>query len=388
MKMICVFCVCLAWLAGLSSAQTYTVLYQFRAGLDGTYPVSGVTLDTQRRALYGTTENDGQFATGTVFKFDKHGESVLHSFTGETGDGQYPYGNGNLIVDAAGNLLGATEEGGIYGGKCGLFGCGVVFKVDPSGNETVLYQFQGAPNGRSPQGPLAVDASGNLYGMTLGGGQSGLGTVFKLDPSGNETILYSFTFSSGDVFEPYSGFVRDRSGNIYGCTYGGGDTGLGGIFKIDPAGNESVLHSFGDGEDGITPCSNLTLDAKGNLYGMTNAGGTNFEGIVFKITPAGKETVLYNLGANSEDAQSPWFSGVVLDPSGVLYGVTTAGGAFGLGAVFKLDSAGHESVIHSFNGADGKVPYGTLTRDPQGNLYGTTSQGGAYGGGVIFRIKP
>ena len=379
----------LVLVSSLCSAQTYTVLYSFKAGPRGTFPVAGVTVDAQRRALYGTTYADGQFAVGTVFKFDQHGETVLHSFTGQTGDGEYPYGNDNLILDSAGNLFGATNDGGIYNSKCGGFGCGVVFKVDQSGNETVLYQFQGGQDGRTPQGSLAEDSAGNLYGMTLAGGESGLGSVFKLDPLGNKTTLYSFTFSSGDVFQPYGGFVRDKAGNLYGSTYSGGAIGYGGIFKVDTAGNESVLYSFGmSDEDGIPPCSDLTLDARGNIYGMTEDGGTNGFGTLFKISPSGKETVLYSFGP-LPDAQLPGFGGVALDPAtGSLYGVTVGGGTFGLGAVFKIDSAGNETVIHSFNGADGKVPYGTLTRDPQGNIYGTTSQGGAFGGGVIFRIKP
>lgn len=392
MKHIVRFCCTAAWLtvatAASLAAQTYTVLYQFKSGPHGVFPAAGVTIDTKRRALYGTTENDGKFASGTVYGLNQHGQTVLHSFTNDHGDGAYPIGNGPLLLDAAGNLFGASVEGGIYNSVCNFNGCGIIFKVDQTGKETILYQFTGGDDGWLPRGPLVKDASGNLYGMASTGGALGRGLVFKLNSSGQLTILHNFDneFGALDGELPLGGFLHDGAGNLFGVTLGGG-FGAGTVFKIDRSGNESVLYAFGTNNgDGYEPYNELAIDANGNLYGMTEGSTLGF-GTVFKVTPAGKETILHEFG-DLPDAQSPIINGVVLDPSATLYGVTNEGGEFGLGAIFKIDTAGNETVIHSFSGSDGKYPYGGLARDPQGNLYGTTSEGGAFGGGVVFRIKP
>lgn len=372
----------------LGRAQTFTILYQFKSGPNGIAPAAGVSLDTKRIALYGTTQFDGQFASGTAYKLTQKGETVLHSFSNNHVDGAYPHGNARLLLDPVGNLYGATASGGLYtAGTCAEFnGCGVVFRVDQAGKETILHQFTGEDDGWLPRGPLVADAVGNLYGMAANGGAFDNGLVYKIDHAGNFTVLHAFNHNGipSDAELPDGGLVRDQAGNLYGTALG---LGRGSIFKIDPAGNESLLYIFGSNSpDGFVPVNELTIDAQGNLYGMTE-GSDNGNGAVFKITPTGEETLLHNFGP-LPDAESPSFNGVVLDPSGTLYGITTLGGTSNLGAIFKIDTAGNESVIHSFSGPDGKYPYGALTRDPQGNLYGTTSQGGAFGGGVIFRIKP
>ncbi|MGH9498567.1 MAG: choice-of-anchor tandem repeat GloVer-containing protein [Terriglobales bacterium] len=381
--------VCLALMAEVPfcSAQTYSVLYSFKAGPHGTYPGAGVTVDAKRQALYGTTENDGRFAAGAVFALDLHGQRVLHSFSGNPGDGAHPFGNGSPLL-ANGALFSATQGGGIYDGTCETHGCGVVFKIDQFGTETVLYQFTGGTDGWGPEGTLASDPSGNVYGVTRAGGNFNAGAIFKLDSSGHETVLHSFAYNSPDGASPLGGVLRDNHGNLYGTTYLGGTWDGGTIFKVDTSGNLSIVYNFGDKTgDAGNPDGRMTPDGKGNLYGIASAGGILGLGAVFKVSSTGTETVLHSFGA-IPDAQTPIFNGVALDPSGVLYGVTHHGGAFGLGAIFKIDAAGNETVIHSFSGPDGEYPYGGLARDPQGSLYGTTSQGGAYGGGVIFRIKP
>lgn len=373
----------------MAQAQTYTLLYQFKAGNDGTQPYAGLTIDTKRDALYGTTYADGSFASGTVFKLASSGESVLHSFTGTGGDGEYPFNGGNLALDVAGNLYGSTTDGGSYASGCGSLGCGMVFKIDQTGHETVLYQFGNYPDGATPYGSLVADESNNLYGTTATGGTSGAGTVFEVDQSGNETILYNFGSGADDGFEPFAGLVRDKEGNLYGTTLEGGPGGGGTVFKVNASGEETVLYGFGSASgDGILPWAGLTLDSKGNLYGTTDAGGANGRGTVFKISPKGTETVIYSFGP-APDGNSPnEGDGVILDPAGNLYGTTSSGGSFGLGTAFKIDTNGKETILHSFSGKDGKVPAGGLSRDPKGNLYGAASGGGAYGGGVIFRITP
>jgi len=276
--------------------------------LDGINPIAGVVLD-RKGNLYGTTTAGGTTGYGVIYKLHitSRRETILHTFTGKWGDGIN--GFGPLIRDASGNLYGTTLNGGAYGGACGSFpiGCGIVFKMSPAGKEKVLYRFTGGTDGANPEGGLVRDAAGNLYGTTTYGGGgacqngsfTGCGTVFKVDKTGTETVLYRFTGGT-DGANPFAGLVRDGVGNLYGTTYQGGNTGcqsqMGGcgtVFKVDTTGKETVLYSFTGGTDGETPFSGLLRDAAGDLYGTTAAGGTKNKnvcassgcGVVFKIHP-------------------------------------------------------------------------------------------------------
>lgn len=169
-----------------------------------------------------------------------------------------------------------------------MAGCGVIFKLDPAGNETPLYTFGAAPDGSDPRATLIRDAAGNLYGTAFYGGSYGNGAVFKLDPAGHETILYNFAGGT-DGANPWGGLIRDAAGNLYGTTnHAGGACFCGTVFKLDPAGNYSVLHTFA-GTDGQYPEAPLLL-YKGALYGLTSGGGGTLSGggsgtgTVFKIT--------------------------------------------------------------------------------------------------------
>jgi uncharacterized repeat protein (TIGR03803 family) len=292
-----------------------------------------------------------------------------------------------LIQDAAGNLYGTT----CFAGQAG----GTVFKVDASGNETVLYSFAGGADGACPVGGLVQDPSGNLYGTTIFGGDC-CGTVFKLDPTGKETVLHIFT-GGGDGLTPYAGLVRDQAGNLYGTTYIGGDSpncvpgGCGTVFKLDASGKETVLYSFTDGADGAFPYAALILDAEGNLYGTTYGGGSMSCylgcGTVFKLDTNGTETVLHCF-TGGEDGEYPE-GGLIRDPAGNLYGTTYGGGIYGLGTVFELDTSGTETVLHTFTGKlDGGYSSAGVIRDSRGNFYGTTQFGGAYGHGAVFGLRP
>jgi uncharacterized repeat protein (TIGR03803 family) len=371
-------------LTSTTQAQTFSVLHQFRSGPNGTNPYAGLIRDAKGN-LYGTTSLDGTFAAGTVFKLSATGkESVLYSFSGIGGDGAFPF-LGSLFRDSAGNLYGTTHQGGTFDQFC-PFSCGTVFQLGAAGKETVLYRFTGTgEDGLNPFAGVVRDPSGNLYGTLTYGGASGAGTVFKVDPAGQETILYSFT-GGADGGQSYAGLIRDSAGNLYGTTASGGSGSGGVIFKLDPSGAETVLYNF-TGPDGAGPLSGLIRDSAGNLYGTTQGGGASEFGTVFKLSPTGTETVLYSF-AGGTDAQYPAYASLVGDKSGNLFGVTDSGGSYGLGAVFEVDNTGKETVLHSFAGTDGKFPYGTLVRDPKGNLYGTTYGGGAYGGGVVFKISP
>ena len=296
---------------------------------------------------------------------------------------------------------------------------GLVLCTVPSGRaqtytESVLYSFKGPPDAAEPRAGLIQDAQGNLYGTTYAGGASGWGAVFKLDTTGNETVLYSFT-DGADGGSPIGGLVRDAEGNLYGATVTGGASGNGTVFEVDTSGKETVLYSFAGAPDGAAPYAGLIQDAQGNLYGTTEAGGNSTDcpwnyggcGTVFKVAlptyhgGAGTETVLYSF-AGAPDGANPG-AGLVQDGEG-MYSTAVYGGDldcpvsnnnFGCGTVFKLDTGGNETVLHTFTGAsgDGADPYAGLVEDAQGNFYGTTYYGGdsaqpPMGCGTVFEITP
>lgn len=379
-----------------TNAQTFRLLYQFKSGRDGSFPYASLILDAEGN-LYGTTMIDGAYSYGTIFRLSPDGkETVLHSFTGTGGDGANPVAP--LTRDAAGNLYGTTEYGGLFGGACGGNGCGIVFKIDPSGKETVLYRFTGIAgnDGMNPLQGLVRDSKGNLYGTTSQGGiysydyANSYGTVFKIDLAGKETLLHSFDpFSPpyDDGWYPMGGaLLRDQAGNLYGTTYLGGEPGPGTVFELDRSGGESILYNFGGSGDGRLPYGGLVRDAAGNLYGITMQGGAYQGGTIFKLDDNNNETIVHSFGGTGDGA--PPGGGLARDGAGNLYGTTTEGGSEFFGTVFKLDASGEETVLHTFLGKQGNGPDWGVIRDSEGNLYGTTQYGGAYGGGVVFKITP
>ena len=372
-------------------SQALTTIHTF-TGNDGSMPTASVIRDAEGN-IYGTTLQGGSMGWGTVFKIDSAGhETVLHNFA--FSDGAFPWAG--LIRDAAGNLYGTTVDGG-------PFNFGTVFKVDSSGKETVLHSFN-CTDGASPFGALIRDSAGNFYGTTEEGGSSchgtttlGNGTVFKLDRSGKETVLFSFT-GSGEVFPdgslPVATLVRDSTGNLYGTTEEGGAMGFGTVFKLDTSGNETVLHSF-NSLDGAVPAAGLVRDAAGNLYGTTLEGGSSARGggigfgTVFKLDTAGSETVLHNFDFGAGDGIFPEAS-LIVDSEHNLLGTTQQGGASGQGTVFKIDPSNKETVVHSFSFTDrgGFSPTGGLIMDRADHLYGTATDehGPSTHQGTVFRI--
>ncbi len=309
------------FLAGLS----FMVL--FGAGCSGNAPTPD--------SLSAVPNLNRGVATRGSSRAASYTESLLHRFKSSPDAASSEAG---LIFDAAGNLYGTTIAGGADpscpGGYNG--GCGTALTSDASGKERVLYSFAGKPDASQPFAGLLLD-SGNLYGTTASGGNAtacysyggnGCGTVFKVDKSGVETLLYQFqgNFGSGK-----------GAGNLYGtaqnygdlkCNKRGGNPGCGTMFKLGPSNKFTVLHDFAGSPDGAVPSESLIIDKKGNLYGTTSFGGDD-----------------------------------------------TCNGGYSCGVAFEIDAAGHESVLYSFTGGrnDGEVPYGGLARDAMGNLYGTTS---------------
>ena len=189
-------------------------------------------------------------------------ETLLHHFA-SLPQGAYP--EAGVVRDPAGNLYGTTVNGGAAG-------WGVVFKLDTAGRQTVLYNFTGGADGGNPSGGVIGDSAGNFYGTTLNGGAASWGVVFKLDKSGHETVLYSFTGGT-DGWNPSGGVIRDSAGNLYGTTQIGGAVGWGVVFKLDKSGQETVPYSFTGGTDGWNPSGGVIRYSAGNLYGTTQIGG-------------------------------------------------------------------------------------------------------------------
>ena len=343
----------------LDTTGQLTVLHNFSGGADGKSPDAGLLQDGSGN-LYGTASQGGSFSNGLIFKLDSAGnETVIYNFTGGA-DGSYP---SSLVMDAAGNLYGTTGDGGDL--SClGLgFGCGVIYEFDTAGVYTVLHTFLG-PEGAAPVG-IVRDSLGNLYGMTAYGGNCSsmfCGVVFKIDIRGAYSVLYNFP-GGIDGNQPAGAPVLDSAGNVYGITISGGDLscknlnqgqGCGAVIKVDSTGNETVLHAFSGVPDGSFPEDSLLRDSAGNLYGVTGSGGDKIChydsggpgcGTVFKIDPSGNETIVYPFkGPTRMDGKSP-FSALIMDSSGNLYGTTSAGGLtqkngcdFTCGVIFELSS--------------------------------------------------
>jgi uncharacterized repeat protein (TIGR03803 family) len=267
---------------------------------------------------------------------------------------------------------------------------------------SAVYDFcQGSnsSDGENPFGDLIADSAGNLYGTTEYGGTYNYGTVFKVSVDGTETVLHSFAGQrQADGAVPSAGLVMDAAGNLYGTTFAGGALGAGTVFEISAQGSESVLYSFTGGKDEGEPLGSLTLDSKGNLYGTTT-GATDPEiyyGTVFKLAASGKITELHTFAGPPNDGALP-YSGLVHDTTGNFYGTTFEGGAYEVGTVFELSRAGAETVLYNFTGgSDGAAPYANLLPDGEGNLYGTATAGGSttsacgpfVGCGTVFELNP
>jgi uncharacterized repeat protein (TIGR03803 family) len=354
------------------NAQTFSVYYSFSSHQAARF---GVIRDSAGN-FYGTTEFGGLNGTGTIYALSSAGRDVVLYQFGPSPDASGP---GALLRGSDGNFYGTSLGGG-------AFGYGTIFKFGPAG-EQVLYSFTGESDGGSPSASgLVEDAEGNLYGTTI----NGTGTVFKLNTSGELTTLHAFTGGS-DGNMPWSGVIVDAAGNVYGTTEFGGSFNLGTVFKINPAGTETVLINF-NGTDGSRPYGQLIRDTEGNFFSTTWEGGTHNCGNIFKLNKYDQVTVIYNFGG-VPDGCNPIY-GVVRDSQGNFYGTTEWGGnigGFGYGIVFMVTAEGTESVLYNFSGytnyGAGEAT-GELVLDSTGNLYGTTIAGGADGGGTIFKVTP
>jgi uncharacterized repeat protein (TIGR03803 family) len=384
------------------SATQFKVLYQFTGNPDGSAP-RGALVRNSAGTIYGTTWSGGTDNAGTVYKLDRRGkESVIHSLIAPPqgyNEGTNPAAG--VTPDGNGNLFGTTYSGG------DTPFWGTLFKVDPSGQLTVLGNFDGDIGGPFDGGcsstHLLRDAEGNFYGGTEVGGEqfcplNGCGVIFELNAAGLYSVLHYFT-GVPDGWAP-NDLLRDPQGNIFGTTQAGGMEGscslgsCGTIYKLDTAGNETILYSFTGGIDGGSPHAGLIWDAQGNLYGTTYAGGTYGLGVIYKLDQTGKLTVLHTF-RGSPDGANP-HGRLLWGLDGKLYGTALYGGKYGYGFVFQLAQNGKFVVLHNFTGgSDGAYPYAGLIRGPGSVMYGTASAGGFTGGtcgttgcGTVYSIQP
>jgi uncharacterized repeat protein (TIGR03803 family) len=387
-------------------AQTFQVLHTFTGGNDGAIPYAGLTTAGAGR-FYGTTY--GNPATSSVFRLAASGSGwVLTPLTDFrlAGGGQDP--TSAVVVGPDGNLYGTTQHGGQ--GDCGGDGtCGTVFELQPPPTacssflcpwtQIVLYRFSGN-DGANPYSGVIFDNAGNLYGTTLygGTGSCGCGVVYKLTPSGGgwtQTVIHNFAGGSDGKY-PFGGLILDRAGNLYGTAIDGGSAGDGVIYELSPSNGgwtETIVHNFA-GIDGSGPIAGLIADQSGNFYGVASGGGTTDGGTAFELSNPGNWT--YTLLYNFARGDYP-YGALAFDSAGSLYGTTSGLGSNGYGTVFKLTPSNGSWVgtdLHDFSGSDGAFPLGSVTLDASGNIYGTALDGGGFfdncdaGCGTVWEITP
>jgi uncharacterized repeat protein (TIGR03803 family) len=285
-----------------------------------------------------------------------------------------------VIRDSKGNLYGAIYNGGVnyYG---------AVFKIDTAGKETVLYSFLGGADGCYPFQGLVRDQAGNLYGTTAGcgDGELGYGTIFKVDKAGNFTLLHTFARNTSDGGNPHYGHLTmDKSGNLYGVTLWGGTFDEGVLYKLSKNGTLTLLHSFAGGaSDGCNPYGSAVQDEAGNLYGTTSGCDSNNYGNIWKVSQKGKLTILHSFAGGRSDGCGLQ-TGVTRESKGNLYGTTAWCGAHNKGTLYELSTTNKLTLLHSFgNGSDGANPWGEVLRTTNGTLFGVT-----YDGGTVWKYVP
>jgi uncharacterized repeat protein (TIGR03803 family) len=367
-----------------ASAQTYTVLHTYPIGSGSYSGIAAPQVMSQGRDgnLYSTIQNDGTKNVGTVYSMTAAGTlSTVYSFCALTSctDGAGPWGGVTLGFD--GNFYGTTQGGGTHA-------AGTVFKVTPTGTLTTLWNFANGTDESAPVYTTVQGQDGNMYGVSEEQYNGQYGAFFKVSASGVFKALRDFNYTNGASPNlPTQGI----DGNFYGTTQFGGDPTCkcGVVYKLTATGAITVLHAFkGYPTDGNRPIGILVQGPDGNFYGTTYKGGTtNGNGTVFKITPTGVLTLLhsFNYGNGNFDAQLPE-AGLTLGTDGNFYGVTANGGTKNAGAIFKITPAGSESVLYSFCSVtcnDGFSPTTPLVLHTGGKFYGNTN-GNSLGGSVFY----
>jgi uncharacterized repeat protein (TIGR03803 family) len=352
-----------------------------------------------------TSQAAPSFSASATVNIGAYSENPLYSFTG-LADGGAP--SAALVQGSDGSFYGTAQLGGTNG-------YGTVFKVDPGGGVTTLYEFSGA-DGEQPLGALIQASDGYFYGTTAYGGANGEGSIFKINSIGSFSTVYSFTGGS-DGSMPLAGLIQAGNGILYGTTFGGGMSGYGSIFQTDTSGDLKTLYSFSGGTDGNGPEASLLLANDGYLYGTTLGGGDlsceiwsiSGCGVVFQVDAAGDLNPLYAFTGGTDGANPS--EALIQASDGYLYGTTLFEGdascsvstLAGCGTVFKINSSGTFATLHDFSGGpEGGVPFSALVQGSDGDFYGTATAGGDpacsvtasenystyIGCGTVFKMDP
>jgi len=359
--------VLISFSAAFLQAQTFTVLHNFNEtdGCCSSYP--GMMVQGRDGNIYGTTLQGGTHLYGNVFKMTPAGVlTSIYSFDLTHGAG--PMGGLSLGLD--GNFYGSTYQGGINH-------AGTLFKITPTGTFTEIYDFANTTDGAYPKAPPVQAQDGNLYGTT---GNGTVAVLYKLTTAGVFSVMQTI---AGQTYSP---LLLGVDGNLYGTTLYGGKYNGGTVFQFSPA--TKALKTLFDFDTEYSPTGPLMQGLDGALYGTVSTGGTGDGGAVFRLTIAGVYKVLYNFSVTgTADGRHPT-AGVVQGSDKMLYGVTEGGGANGLGTLFKVSTTGSGFAnIHDFSTATGDTPTSALLLHTNGKIYGQTSHGGAHvSDGVVFSL--
>jgi len=348
-------------------AQTYTDLHDFNCAVEGCSPQFSSFLAQGRDGnLYGTTLFGGTHNYGTVFKATLDGTvTTLYNFDGTTG--AYPQGGLTLATD--GNFYGTTEKGGAYN-------YGNIFRITPSGVLTVLHTFNGTDGG-APYSPPLQASNGSLYGLTQISS-----TAYRITLAGKFSLL-STPMANGTM----APLIQARDGYLYGTNPGGGlgpCAPYGCVFRMSLAGAFKTIYIF-DNTHGTEPYSPVTQAADGNLYGTAPGGGQYYYGVAFKLTTKGGFTLLHEFG-NGNDGSGP-DAGLVAASDGNLYSATVGGGTGNCGTLFRFAKGGAYSLLYNFDYTHGGNPYASPMQHTNGVIYGLAAYGGASGSGVLYSLN-
>ncbi len=386
------------------SPSTVTVLtgtpQQFTATVTGT---SNTAVDWSVNGLYGGNSTVGTISSTGLYTAPTtvpNPSTVTVTATSQADYNASDSANVTITTSFAYTLLhSSTGAGGKLGPRAALIKAkdgyfygtttgegvdyGSVFQMDTGGNVTILHSFLGPPDGAYPNASLIQARDGNFYGTTYSGGIYDNGTAFKIDTMGHISILHSFDYPEGiNITSP---LIQASDDNFYGTAFSSGLHGLGAVFKMDSAGNVSILYSFGVQPDGGFPWGPLVETSNGSFLGTTYLGGDFGQGTVYKVDTMGNLTYLHSF-SGTDDGGGP-LGGLIKSAEGIWYGTTWGGGASPwVGTIYKMDALGNLTTLHTFSGPDGAGPGGGLIQAMDGDFYGTTESGGAASHGVLFRM--
>ena len=372
-------------MATLAGAQTYTKLYAYPEDTrnDTGIGLAGFMTQGQDGNIYGTIGDDGSNAAGSAFKMTTAGHFTrIYAFCALTkcADGAGPWGGLTLGLD--GDLYGTTTSGG-------KVGAGTVFRLTSTGTLTTLWSFDNGADAGAPWYPPLQGLDGNFYGSSNTVYAGDYGAFYRVTSTPNsEKVLVDFNYTNGaDPNLP----IQGTDGNFYGTAVYGGTSKIGAVYKITPGGAITVLHNFaGYPKDGASPQGVLVQGTDGNFYGTTYQGGANNYGTIFKITPAGVLTLLHSFAPSSTnlDGANPQ-TGLVLGSDGNFYGATVIGGYYNGGLLYKITPAGKFTILHSLCSTSGCTngfyPRTPLVQHTNGKFYGNTS-GNSLGGSYFYSL--